>query len=66
MMLMLAKWTVRAGVPVALVTHRVADEVRAALDPALGAVLLHPAVRLRHLPKELLETRADIEARLQA
>ena len=38
LMLMLAKWTVRAGVPVALVTHRVADEVRAALDPAVTLI----------------------------
>lgn len=40
------------------VTVAVADpdglRARAALDPALGAVLLHPAARLRHVPKELL------------
>src|SRR5687768_12708766 len=38
LMLMLAKWTARAGVRVSLVTHRVADEVRAALDPAVELI----------------------------
>lgn len=37
-MLMLAKWTARTGVRVSLVTHRVADEVRAALDPSVGLI----------------------------
>ena len=35
LILMLAKWTARAGTPVALVTHYAADEVRAALAPAV-------------------------------
>ena len=38
LILMLAKWTVRAGTPVTLVTHAVADEVRAALDPAVRLI----------------------------
>lgn len=38
LMLMLAKWTARAGVRVSLVTHHLADEVRAALDPAVEVI----------------------------
>jgi glycosyltransferase involved in cell wall biosynthesis len=35
LILMLARWTVRAGTPVTLVTHYMAGEVRATLDPAV-------------------------------
>ncbi|HEX5504928.1 MAG TPA: glycosyltransferase [Thermomicrobiales bacterium] len=38
LILMLARHTARAGAAVTLVTHRVAPEVRAALDPAVGLV----------------------------
>lgn len=38
LILMLAKWTARAGVPVTLVAHHLSPEVRAALDPAVALV----------------------------
>ena len=38
LILMLAKWTIEAGGRVTLVTHRIAPEVRAALDPTVALI----------------------------
>ncbi|MFN8513416.1 MAG: glycosyltransferase family 4 protein [Chloroflexia bacterium] len=57
LMLMLAKWTARAGVRVSLITHRVAGEVRAALDPAVE--LIETGRRVDHFGHHYLDAALE-------